>query len=519
MIFLTLLIIFGSFFGFANPVGQLPALALFVPGGLYLLALSAETPWQAFRRGCLASGLAASASLYWVAVPVHDFAYVPWVLAAPCAVLLGMTLGFFGGVFCLACQHVSRRLPLLPASVFAGAVWGLLEAAKGYALTGFPWLVLPAAFAPWPLLIQGLSSVGSWGLAGVLAMAAAAWAHGRWVKQTTGAPSLPGAFLSFLVLAGLFLHGVIVLQEPQVSDGTALLGVVQGNVDQSVKWNEAYQQETIDRYVALSRALANQTKPAAPAVLLWPETAMPFYFQEPGDASRQVRSVASDLGVALLLGAPGYDRDPESTQYRFFNRAYLVGQDGEIRSYYEKEHLVPFGEYIPFGKELSFLKKLVEGPGDFTRGQQVGPLQLNQLAMGVLICYETIFPELAQRRVDQGANVLVNISNDAWFGKTAAPTQHLHLAVLRAVEQRRTVVRATNTGISAVIKPTGVVREPTRLFETVVFAAEADLMTSRTRYHAWFARILPIMAALGMVCYLWSRIAPSRTPSKGTRYS
>ncbi|AGW14485.1 apolipoprotein N-acyltransferase [Megalodesulfovibrio gigas] len=519
MIYHTLLVILGSFFGFANPFWQLPALALLVPGGLYLLGLSAQSPGQAMRRGWVAGGLGASASLYWVAVPVHDFAYIPWALAAPCAVLLGMTLGFFSGVFSMACRHVARRLPLLPAALFAGTVWGLLEAAKGYALTGFPWLVLPAAFAPWPLLIQGLSTVGSWGLAGVLAMAAASWAHGRWIKHALGASALPGALLGLLLMAGLFLHGVAVLQEPQTSDGTAIVAVVQGNVDQSVKWNEAYQQETIDRYVSLSRSLATQHASAPPKVILWPETSMPFYFQEPGEPSQQVRSLAADLGVPVLLGAPGYDRDPQSSQYRFYNRAYLLGKDGAIQSYYEKEHLVPFGEYIPFGKHFSFLKKLVEGPGDFAPGQLVAPLQLGHLSMGVLICYETIFPELAQKRVAEGANVLVNLSNDAWFGKTAAPTQHLHLAVLRAVEQRRSVVRATNTGISAVIMPTGVVRSPTRLFETAVFAMETDLMTSHTRYHVWHYVILPGMAVLSIVCYLWSRIAPSRVPSKTPRYS
>lgn len=518
MIYHSLLVLLGSFFGFANPIEQFPPAALLVPGGLYLLGLGAQSPGQAMRRGWVAGGLGAGASLYWVAVPVHDYAYVPWALAAPCAVLLGMTLGFFSGLYSMACQHVSRRLPLLPAALFAGMVWGLLEAAKGHALTGFPWLVLPAAFAPWPLLIQGLSTVGSWGLAGVLAMAAASWAHGRWLKHGVGASALPGAFLGLVVMAALFLHGVAVLQEPQTSDGTAQVAVVQGNVDQSVKWNEAYQQETIDRYVSLSRSLVTQHAQTPPKVLLWPETSMPFYFQEPGDASQQVRSLAADLGVPVLLGAPGYDRDLDSNHYRFFNRAYLLGADGAIQSYYEKEHLVPFGEYIPFGKHLTFLKKLVEGPGDFTPGAQVAPLRLGHLSMGVLICYETIFPELAQKRVAQGANVLVNLSNDAWFGKTAAPTQHLHLAVLRAVEQRRSVVRATNTGISAVIRPTGVIRTPTRLFETTVFAVETELMASHTLFHRWHNAILPVMAGLSIICYLWSRIAPSRAPSKSARY-
>lgn len=518
MLLHSLLVLLGSFFGFANPVYHMPPLALLVPAGLYLLGVTAERPALAFRRGWLFGGLGASTALYWVAVPIHDHAFVPWALAVPCAVLLGMTLGFFSGLYAMACQHVAKRLPMLPAALFAGCVWGLLEAAKGYALTGFPWLVLPVAFAPWTLLIQGAAYIGSWGLAGVLAMAAVCWAHGRWQKSRHNGSALPGAFVGGAILTGLLLHGVFILQEPATNDGLLQVAVVQGNVDQSVKWNEAYQQETIDRYASLSRESA-MTANATPKVIFWPETAMPFYFQEDTPSSRQVRALATDLGAGILLGAPGYDRNPETNQYRFYNRAYLVPPGSAGLTYYEKEHLVPFGEYIPYADIITFLDKIVEGPSDFTPGERVAPLWLDQVSMGVLICYETIFPELAYKRVAQGASVLVNISNDAWFGKTSAPTQHLHLAVLRAVEQRRSVIRATNTGISAIIEPSGVIKLDTGLFETATFAYSVTLKRGKSQYHVWADGILPVMAALGMLCFLWSRIGPARAPSKVKQYS
>lgn len=517
MIFSTLLVILGCFFGFANPVVQLPLAALLAPAGLHLLGLDAERGGQAFRRGWIAGGLGSSAALYWVALPVHDYGYLPWALAVPCAMLLGFALGFFHGLFSYAVFKVARRLPLVPAGVLAGCAWGLLEAARGHALTGFPWLVLPAAFAPWPLCIQGLSVVGAWGLAALMAMAACWQAHGAWRRRVFGASALPGLVLAILALGAIFGHGLATLQARLVYEDMALVGVVQGNVDQSVKWNEAYQQETIDRYVSLTRAAAGRMQPATADVILWPETAMPFYLQENSPASRQVRSLAQDLATPLVVGAPGYERPDgavDERQYRFFNRAYLIDRTGEFLSAYDKEHLVPFGEYIPYGDYLKFLEKMVEGPGDFTPGVRTAPLSLGRLSLGMLVCYETIFPELAQKRVADGATLLVNISNDAWFGNSSAPMQHLHLAVLRAVEQRRTLVRATNTGVSAVILPTGVVNATTRLFETAVFHQEAPLSSEFSQYHRWHDMILPCLGGLGMLCFLWSRLVPSREPPR-----
>jgi apolipoprotein N-acyltransferase len=182
------------------------------------------------------------------------------------------------------------------------------------------------------------------------------------------------------------------------------------------------------------------------------------------------------------------------------NRAYLLNATGDVASWYDKEHLVPFGEYVPLGEWLPFITKLVPGQFEFRPGINSAPLVSGSMAMGLLICYEAIFPELAQGRVESGANVLVNISNDAWFGRSSAPLQHLHMAALRAVEQNRSIIRATNTGVSVVIGPDGSMQNPSALFETLILRDPAvPLLTETTFYHDHMALIHTTFPALGLV--------------------
>ena len=179
-------------------------------------------------------------------------------------------------------------------------------------------------------------------------------------------------------------------------------------------------------------------------------------------------------GNLLLFGAPGF-RNRGDGVVDAFNRAYLIAPNGVGEGWYDKEHLVPFGEYVPPFLDLPFLRPLLQGVGEFLPGESTGPLVLpatpqlspdrGPLVLGVLICYESIFPELARKQVAQGATLLVNISNDAWFGRSSAPEQHLSLGILRAVEQRRWIARSTNTGISAFVDPTGAVVARSGLFK------------------------------------------------------
>lgn len=487
----------GAWLGFANPVYRLPLLILALPAGLAFAAVRAPSGKAAAKAGYYIGAISACASLYWTALPLHDYGGMAWPLALPAPVLMGMVLGLYTMVLAVLLRLAARRLSPWLFGPFVVVAWASMEMARGTLLSGFPWLTLAAAFSPWPAAIQGAAFIGAYGLSGLLA-GLAAW------PAVCGPLSRQG-LLAVALLAGLFFLGNNRAGQPAPKDGVIHATIVQGNVDQSRKWDADSQLETVEKYISLSRQAVKDTPTD---LLVWPETTMPFYFQDHGPLSARVIDFAATSGTPVLFGAPAYQRTLGG--HVLFNRAYLLTPSGE-ESYYDKEHLVPFGEYVPFGDYLPFIHKLVEGVGDFRPGKAEVPLRSGRLALGVLICYEAIFPELAQQRVEAGANILVNISNDSWFGDSAAPRQHLDLALLRAVEQGRTIIRGTNSGISAVIDPRGRIMAQGGLFTTLTLASpEAPIVSETTWFHRHFAAIRwTTLGLLGLLC-LAAAVSPER---------
>jgi len=313
-------------------------------------------------------------------------------------------------------------------------------------------------------------------------------------------PRLAGAIL--LGLLGLW--GTWAVDQPVEAEGTTSVLIAQGNIDQSLKWDDNYRLGTINRYAALTQ---NGLRQGPADLVVWPETALPFYFQEPSTLSVNVKQAIREAATPLLTGTPAYTFDATKQTFLQHNRAVLLDGAARTLGRYDKEHLVPFGEYVPLDKLLPFVKKLAQGAGDFVPGLALEPLATGPLKLGVLICYETIFPELANARVAAGANILVNISNDAWFGRSSSPFQHLQMSVLRAVEQRRTLVRCTNTGISAFIGPRGRILQSGGLFVSGSYRHDAlPLVTSTTFFHrhrislgTGLAVLLGLIAALAML--------------------
>jgi apolipoprotein N-acyltransferase len=202
-----------------------------------------------------------------------------------------------------------------------------------------------------------------------------------------------------------------------------------------------------------------------------------------------VTGIAQSSGAALLFGSPAYRRDTEKVRY--LNSVFLLDAKGAVKGRSDKVHLVPFGEYVPLKRFLPFLDKLVVGIGDFSPGV-INPLPLNGYRVGVLVCYEAIFPELARESVRQGSDLLVNVTNDAWFGNSSAPWQHLAMVRFRAVENRVWVARAANTGISAFIAPSGQVLAATQLFVPATATVEAGL-GARPGLYARTGDLLPAL--------------------------
>lgn len=396
--------------GYANQMLHLPAAVLGFPFALSYIAFSTPSPKTALKRGWLAGTIAALASMYWVAYPVGVYGGLPWVLAIPCPVLVAMFLGSYYALYTLVFNYAARVLSPFMLCIFSGLLWTSMETAQGVLFTGFPWLTLTSAFAFRPEWIQSIAYIGTYGLSGLL------------VSVTTGILvwkiSGPARIWSILVIAAILVFGGA-RTSPQdftalESTANASIGIVQGNINQASKWDAKYKKSTFEKYLNLSRKLTDKAD-----IIIWPETAMPFYIQDPGIMRAKLLNFTTNNNTPVLTGAPGYIlHGPNS--FSLYNRAFLVKPQTVTLEWYDKLHLVPFGEYIPF-KDFLPIGKLVQGAGDFIPGHDSSPLESGDLAMGMLICYEGIFPEEAQDRVEKGANLLINISNDAWYGKTSAP--------------------------------------------------------------------------------------------------
>lgn len=461
----------GVFLGFANPLIQVPPLIFLFPLSLIWIAHKSQYPGQAFKWSWLCASLAYSISLYWIAFPVHNFGYLPWVVAGACPLLLGFYLGLYPALFTLIMHRAAKRLTWFWQGLLAGFFWIALEYLRGTLLTGFPWLTPAQAFSPWPFAIQSVGLLGAYGLSGII-VTCATWFF--LAKNNKKALMLP-----LCLLLVLTVYGIQQTSGPGTYKDTVAVSIVQANIDQNQKWEPQYQKRTVNRYLELSQ---QEVAANSPELIVWPETAMPFYLQENNQYKQSIQNFVLKNKVLLLTGSPGYVLQNNSN-YHLYNRAYLLHASGRIKDKYEKEKLVPFGEYVPLKRLLPFVNKLVAGVGDFRPGKEIEPLRSNKLALGTLICYETIFPGLVQKRIADGANLLVNISNDAWFGPTSAPTQHLHQAVLRAVEQNRFLVRSTNTGISAFIDPRGKIIKKSQCFqEQTLHMEQVALITDRTFY-------------------------------------
>ena len=371
----------------------------------------------------------------------------------------------------------------LPVLVTFPIAWVALEYLRGILLTGFPWALLGYSQHDFSLAIQSADVTGVYGVSLLLVAINCCLA---WIIQQ------PRNKFAWLGVAGTLLmsishFGYGVWRETQPLDlrlDQLKIGLIQGNIDQATKWNPDYRQATVDKYLRLSADAGKHN----PDLLIWPEAATPFFLQEQTPMAEQVRQVPLRQSSYLLVGSPAYQRTGKNS-YQYFNRAYLLSPEGKELGYSDKIHLVPFGEYVPFGNLLTFIDKLVVGVGDFAPGT-VSPLSLNGHQLGLLICYEVIFPELARDYVRQGSDLLVNITNDAWFGRSSAPYQHLAMARFRAIENRIWLARAANTGISGVIAPSGKVTLAGPLFEELQLSGKVGLGSEATFY----TRFGPVMA-------------------------
>lgn len=495
----------GIWLGFPNDVLDCPLLVFLWPLALIWLGERAKTEKAAFFQGWLATTFGSMAALYWLAMPVHQVGGLSWPLASICALFIAASLSLQGGLFCCVCRNIANAGILAKIAIIF-PFWFLLEYA--FALCpAFPWLPLSGALCVWPVMVQSSDAIGAYGTS-------ALWLGALLPAYFAGTELVPrlrrmGAFCASLLLVCLLAgYGFWRLAEnpmeisPEGDNSMAAL-FVEGNVDQNQKWDPVFQRQTLDMYLRLTgEGMAGaRAQGISNPLIIWPETAMPFFFEARPLFAREIISCAVEYASPLLFGAPGLERDPDLPEGAVFNRSFLVGPNGAILGYYDKMHLVPFGEYLPSWLKLDFLEALLQGVGIYQEGKDPQPLRYGRLALGMLICYEGIFPWLARERVAAGANILVDISNDGWFGRTPACRQHLYLTALRCIEQNRWLLRCTNTGISAVADARGRITLAGPQFQAGFLLARAKLLQKASIYHI-IGPWLPL-AAIVLLCVAW----------------
>jgi apolipoprotein N-acyltransferase len=337
--------------------------------------------------------------------------------------------------------------------VFAPFVWVGIEYIRSTALTGFPWDLVGYSQMQRLSLVQIADITGVYGISFLVVMVnVALWEllNSMMNKQAISMKLPAIATALFILIAGYGFTSLHNRFPPRRSlPNDSRVGMLQGNIAQEVKWEEAALPYTFYTYEKLGRTAVNQ----GAQFLVWPETSVPVPFGGIDATWKEAGMISEKLGVPMLVGAPSSRVINGSVHY--FNSAFLLNRDA-VMNQYDKIHLVPFGEYMPLTWLLPLGPGIAAREADYSSGTSMTIMTVKGVPrFGVLICYEAIFPELARMAVNQGAQMLINITNDGWFGRSAAPYQHFTMARMRSIENRVWLLRAANTGISAAIDPAG----------------------------------------------------------------
>lgn len=489
------------FFSFPGTGGLWPLVFIALTPLLFSLTTAKQGVKKAFFAGLFSGLIHFCLLLYWLTTVLGYYGGLPWYLSWPALVLLSFYMALYLAFFAAAAALFFRWLPPLVCLLVLPALWVGLDWLRSIVLTGFPWMDIGYTLFSMPILIQIADLLGHYGVSYLIIMINSALVllftdRGRFQRPALVVlPTLVVCLASYYSLTVLPLY-----QADARSKARIKVGIVQGNIDQARKWSPAEQEKTVAAYLQASKGLVN--KESLVSFIVWPETAMPFYPQN-SNYTADLQDFVTSLGIPLISGAPWYAiDDPEKREISYYNSAFLLNKDGSLGGLYHKTHLVPFGEYVPLARLLFFLSPLVEAVGDFSPGKIHSPMGIGAARAGVLICFESVFPKLSRRWLETDANLLVNLTNDAWYGNSSAPHHSLAMAVFRAVEARRALVRSANTGISAFIMPSGEISQQSGLFESWAAVETVPLLEHHSFWQEKGYLFAPICLGISLFCLL-----------------
>ncbi len=478
--------------------------------------------WRELRQGFWCGWVAGvfffGITFYWIPFLPMEAVTVPFLMLPAYLIMtayLALYMGLFGALLRLVHARVTTRVVLV-----APFIWLVVELLRARGTLGFPWASLGYALYEYTRFIQFASFGSVYGVSFVLVVVNAVLYDSFVSKRMR---KLTGLVVACCIVAAAGISGSLMMRgaagSPPAGEGVSgkgatgaapaarelKVGLVQPNMSSSIKWDERFRGHNLQVLLELTEKIGRER----PDLIIWPETATPFHIRyEPAYLELLLRTV-NRLDIPLLIGFP--DALPRDGGYVYYNSAGLIVPRWGLVEKYNKVHLVPFGERIPYDDVFTFLKKVDFGEGDFERGDTytvfklgtepgsaVRP-ELQGTTFSVLVCFESIFPELIRSFKQHDAQFLVNITNDEWFGRTAAPYQHAYMAVFRAVETRSSIARCANTGVSMLIDPWGRITLQSGLFTREALVGTIRLVPSETFFtRHGFLLLWPLVGMAGL---------------------
>jgi apolipoprotein N-acyltransferase len=436
--------------------------------------LTGQPPLRAFLLGLVTGIVYFVGTVYWTSTVVATFGQLATPIAVFAMLLLAAYLALYPAVAALATGILIGRIGA-PGLLLAPAAWVATEFLRGYLFGGFPWVPLGNSQVTVLPVAQLASVLGVYGLSALVAVVNAALAYAVLSRGRSRVKALATLVVLLAAVAGWgswrIADGSLVRQ------GTPIrVGLVQGNIEQTLKWRPEQARTIFTTYIAMTRDVVRR----GAQYVIWPESSTPFTFESEPDGAEAMRALAREVGVPILFGS-----DQEVGDREHYNAAFQLAPDGRTAAVYRKIHLVPFGEFVPMADLLTFFPPLVQtlaGFAPFTAGDSTVMLPVGPHQASTAICYEVVYPSLVRDAVLRGSELLTTITNDAWYGHSSAPFQHFAMASMRAIEHGRYLARAANTGISGVVDPYGRIVARSAIFEQVGLVQEARFLTARTIY-------------------------------------
>jgi len=449
-------------------------------------------PKRAFFAALAGGGVSYLLSVYWLAPVMTHYGRLPQSVGILIMLILVLYLAAYWAFFALIFSFIGRRLGEW-VFLIAPFVWVGFEYLRNYIVTGFPWILLAHSQYRFLHLIQISDIFGAYGVSflivlvnGVLSLSLLR----RFRSKRYFALLVGTAILIIIVL----IYGAVRLKTVFASPERIRIALVQGNAEQDKLLSGAYVEELARVHLALTARAAR----FGSEFIIWPESNIPLNFSTSPVFNRLMRDEARRYNAFFLFGS--VDVRGKEGKKRYYNSAFLINPEGEVVGRYDKVHLVPFGEYVPKKRLFFFAGKLTAEVSDFSPGERLTLLEVKGHRFAVPICFEIIFPNLVRSFVKEGAEFIVTITNDAWFGRTSAPYQHFITAVFRAIECRRFVARAANTGISGIIDPYGRIIKQTPIFKKALVIGEIAPSTYTT-FYVGYGDVLPL-CSLFMVIFV-----------------